>query len=67
MRVIEINLHIHRDGCLVAILERKWGKYSHQRQVLQRFHLPEHGQGSEPAAILRAVAAAIAPDEADGH
>lgn len=60
MRVLQVNLHLTSEGCLVAVQEVGWKGHHRTLALLQRTYIEGPGINATPAEVLEAVANAFA-------
>lgn len=60
MRVLQVNLHLTSEGCLVAVQEVGWKGQHKTLALLQRTYLEGPGINATPSEVLQAVAQAFA-------
>lgn len=56
MRVLQVNLHLTSEGCLVAVQEVGWKGHHRTLALLQRTYLEGPGINASPGEVLQAVA-----------
>lgn len=63
MRVLQVNLHLHEEGCVVAVQEVGWKGHHRTTALLQRTYVGGVGLNATPSEVLAAVAGAFALTE----
>jgi len=56
MRVLQVNLHLTSEGCLVTVQEVGWKGHHRQLELLSRHYVNGYGFNAKPADLLHAVA-----------
>lgn len=67
MRVLQVNLHLTTEGCLVAVQEVHWKGACKNTTLLQRQFVEGPGITASPAEVLAAVAELFELTDAPGQ
>lgn len=64
MRVIQVNLHLTEEGCLLAVQEVGWKGHHKRLNLLQRRYVEGVGYDASPHEVFKAVAELFALQDA---
>ena len=63
MRVLQVNLHLTAEGCLMSVSEVSWKGTHRDLRLVQRRYLEGPGLNATPMQVMQAVANTFAlPD-----